>query len=120
MYVYRRQSKTNRSGFNFRRETIEIKRRTEILIETTRQIVVRDSGSSERFTCPQCGETMLAAEHAALVFGSRRRAAYQFIERQNAHFVETEAGAVMLCLPSLTAILQASDAEQLPDDERIF
>jgi len=93
---------------------MEIKRRTEILIETQRQIVVHDSDSSGRFTCPQCGETMLAAEHAAVVFGISRRAAYQFIERENAHFVEIETGAVMLCLPSLTAILDGGDNKQLP------
>lgn len=93
---------------------MEIKRRTEILIETQRQIVVHDSDSSGQINCPQCGETMLAAEHAAAVFGISRRAAYQFIENETAHFVETETGAVMLCLPSLTAILRGGDNKQLP------
>jgi len=46
---------------------MEIKRRTEILIETSRQIVVGNSESSEHFTCPQCGNQMVAARNAAAI-----------------------------------------------------
>jgi hypothetical protein len=46
---------------------MEIKRRTEILIETSRQIVVGDPGSSEHFTCLHCGNQMVATEHAPAI-----------------------------------------------------
>ncbi len=55
---------------------MEIKRRSEILIEMRREIVVRNSESLEQIVCPHYGEKMLAAENAA---------AYQFVERKNAH-----------------------------------
>jgi predicted RNA-binding Zn-ribbon protein involved in translation (DUF1610 family) len=58
---------------DFKQPTMEIKRRTEILIETSRQIVVGDSESSEHFTCPQCGNQMVTAEHAAILLAEPKR-----------------------------------------------
>lgn len=85
---------------------MEIKRRTEFFIETSREFVVRNTDVAREIACPQCGETMLAAEHAAAVLAVSRRAVYQLIEHQMAHFTETEAGVVMLCLPKLEAVLR--------------
>jgi predicted RNA-binding Zn-ribbon protein involved in translation (DUF1610 family) len=65
---------------------MEIKRRTEVLIETHRQIVVHDSESLEQIVCPQCGETMLTAEHAAPLTNLSNGII--------AHFVEAEPGAL--------------------------
>ena len=47
----------------------------------------------------QWSETMLAAEYAAVLAVSR--AVYQSIQRQTTHFIETEAGLVMIGSPML-------------------
>ncbi len=57
---------------------MEIKRRTEILIETRREIIIHDSDASGQIVCPQCGEKMLAAKHAAAILpeGSTEKFSY--------------------------------------------
>lgn len=84
------------------------KRTTEIFVEMNRRFIVRQPASSERILCPECGELMLAAEHIADVFGITRRNVYRLIETSAAHFVETAAGAIFICPPSLEAF--AGDA----------
>ena len=49
---------------------------------------------------------MFAAEQIAGLFSVSRRKIYQTIEAGAAHFLETETGAVMICLPSLEAGLR--------------
>lgn len=92
---------------------MEIKRTTEIVVETHRRFVIRQSESGEQIVCPQCAEPMLVAEAIAELFGISRRAVYRLIENETAHFAETEAGAVMLCPSSLAVILRGV-AKQLP------
>lgn len=48
---------------------------------------------------------MLKTEQAAGFFGINQRRIFQIIETEAAHFIETEAGAAMICLTSLTAAL---------------
>lgn len=84
---------------------MEIKRTTEIFIETERRFVVCQPESGEQFFCCQCTEQMLAAETCAALFGVSRRSVYKIVENGTAHFTETESGAVMLCLPSLKAAI---------------
>ena len=84
---------------------MEIKRTTEIFIETERRFVVCQPQSSEQIFCRQCTEQMLAAETCAALFGVSRRSVYKIVENGTAHFTETESGAVMLCLPSLRAAI---------------
>ena len=86
---------------------MEIKRRTEFFIETSREFIVLQADADEPIVCSQCGAAMLAAEHAAAVLAVSRRSVYQLIERLTTHFIETEAGVVMLCLPMLETILRA-------------
>ena len=97
---------------------MEIKRTTEIFIEANRRFVVRQASADEQIFCPECKSPMFAAEHIAGLFGISRRKIYQTIEAGAAHFVEAETGAVMICLPSLEAVLRldinaANGAENL-------
>jgi hypothetical protein len=94
---------------------MEIKRTTEFFVESKRRIVIRQGESLEQFLCPRCGEPTLAAEQIAVVFGISRRRVYQLIETDAAHFAEIETGVVMICLASLTAIIE-SDSKQLPEE----
>lgn len=85
---------------------MEFKRKTEIFVETSRRFVIHRPEAAEHLFCPQCGEPMLTAEQAAALFDIGRRAVYQIIENAHAHFVETEAGILLVCPDSLTKILQ--------------
>jgi hypothetical protein len=93
---------------------MELKRTTEIFVETKRRFVVERAETAEQFFCADCAEPMLAAEETAGLFGVSRRRVYQLIETGTAHFAETETGVVMLCLSSLAARL-GSGAGQLID-----
>ena len=84
---------------------MEIKRTTEIFCETTRRFVVRRQSEAATIFCPACGEAMLAAEAAAAVFQINCRRVYRFVEAGAAHFLETEAGATLVCLSSLGAAI---------------
>jgi hypothetical protein len=84
---------------------MEIKRTTEIFVETERRFVVCQPESGEQIFCRQCTEQMLAAETCAALFGVSRRSVYKIVETGTAHFTETESGAVMLCLRSLRAAI---------------
>ena len=84
---------------------MEIKRKFELLIETNRRYVIRQSSPDEKTACAQCGEPMLRVEQAANLFGIRQRRIFQIIEVESAHFIETEAGAVMICITSLKETL---------------
>ncbi|HEX8264676.1 MAG TPA: hypothetical protein VF596_04575 [Pyrinomonadaceae bacterium] len=83
---------------------MEIKRTTEILVETNRRFVIRRAEESgEQLFCSRCGEPMLAAEQAASLIGISCRAVYRHIENGNIHFAEIETGAVMICISSLAS-----------------
>ena len=84
---------------------MEIKRTTEIFIATHRRLVIRQPEATERQACPDCGADMLAAEHLAQVMGLSRRAVYRYIETGAAHFVETQAGVLLVCVPRLAEAL---------------
>ena len=82
---------------------MEIKRSVEISVEKTRRFVIRQPETDAIFTCPACNEPMLTAELAAVLFRVKCRRVYQHVEAGAAHFFETEAGAMLVCLPSLNA-----------------
>lgn len=84
---------------------MEIKRKIEFLVATNRRYIIRESVSYVKITCLHCGEAMLNAEGSAGLFGITQRRVFQIIETEAVHFTETEAGAVMICLTSLSAIL---------------
>lgn len=59
-----------------------------------------------------CGGAILTAEQTVTFFNINQRAIFQLIEKGAAHFAEIEAGVVMICLSSISAILQISNNEQ--------
>jgi len=84
---------------------MEIKRKFEMLIATNRRYTIRQSAPARQIACAECGEPMLTTEQAANIFGITQRRIFQIIETEAAHFTETEAGALMICLNSLAAVL---------------
>lgn len=84
---------------------MEIKRTTEIFVETKRRFIVRGTETGELRICPACGETMLAAEQAAALLEINCRTIFQIIERGATHFVENPTGATLVCPTSLAAAL---------------
>ena len=101
---------------DFNQEQMEIKRKTEIFVSTRKRFVIHYPESSEQIFCPQCetATPMIAAEGCAALFGISRRAVYRQIEAGTAHFAETGAGVVMLCLPSLAGISVDDNTKLLP------
>jgi len=87
---------------------MEIKRTTEILIETERRFVVHHPEHAEQIVCAHCAELMLTAEQTAIVFKISHRAVYQLVEQGTLHFVETEAGVLFVCPRSLADIFGAN------------
>lgn len=84
---------------------MEIKRKFEISVVTNRRYIIRQSSASAKVACPKCGEPMLTAVQAAGMFGITQRRIFQIIEADAAHFSEVPTGATLVCLSSLTAIL---------------
>ena len=85
---------------------MEIKRKTEIFVETSRRFVIHGPEKAEQVVCSQCGEPMLAAEQAAALLDVGRRTIYQTIENGTSHFFETEKGVLMVCPNSLAEYLE--------------
>ena len=79
------------------------KRRTVIKIETHRLTVVRSRRRAASACCPRCGcqVNMLTPEAAAALAGVSTRAIYRRVESGELHFVETGAGALLICSGSL-------------------
>ncbi len=90
---------------------MEIKRKFEMLIATNRRYTIRQSAPARQIACAECGEPMLTTEQAAGFFGVTQRRIFQVIETEAAHFTETEAGAVMICLTSLAEVLGGGQTE---------
>lgn len=88
---------------------MELKRSFDLLVATNRRYTIRRS-SAKQIACPRCGEPMLITEQAAGLFGIAQRRIFQIIETEAAHFSEIEAGAVMICLPSLATVLDGDGA----------
>lgn len=84
---------------------MEIKRKTEIRIQSKRRFVVRQSPSNEQIVCAECHASMLAAEAAAVLLDIKCRRVYQLVESGAAHFIETEAGRMFVCPSSLDAAI---------------
>ena len=65
---------------------MEIKRTIEISVEKTRRLVIRQPETDRMISCPVCGEPMLTAEAAAVLFQINCRRVYQIVEAGAAHF----------------------------------
>jgi hypothetical protein len=84
---------------------MEIKRKTEMFVETTRRFVIRRRTGREQIFCFDCGEPMLTSEQAAALLETSCRTVFRLVESGSMHFSETKTGSVLVCLSSLAAIL---------------
>lgn len=84
---------------------MKIKRKIEFLTVKNEKFFVRKTAMSGHIFCAECGGPMLTAEQTAGTFGITQRRIFHFIETGEAHFTETQAGAVMICLTSLAKVL---------------
>ena len=84
---------------------MEIKRKFEMLVETNRRYIIRQSASGRQIRCAECGEPMLTIEQAAVFFIIKQRRIFQIIEIEAVHFTEVEDGAAMICIKSLKETL---------------
>ncbi len=84
---------------------MKIKRKIEMLVATSEIYVIRKSSTHKPTTCAKCGEPMLAIAQAAVLLGIKQSRIFQIVETGAAHFTEAKAGALVICLTSLTAVL---------------
>jgi hypothetical protein len=90
---------------------MQIKRNFEKFVVTKRRFVIRQAPVGQT-VCADCGEPMLRIEPVAVLFSVTQRRIFQIIETGATHFIETETGALMICLSSLTAILDGEAQEK--------
>ncbi len=94
---------------------MEIKRKFEKLTVTKRRFVIRQMPSVKQTTCAECGETMLPIAQAAVLFGIKQSRIFKIVETGAAHSAEAEAGALMICLNSLSAVLDCDSEKKLEE-----
>ncbi len=90
---------------------MKIKRKIEMLVATNEIYVIRKTSTHKPTTCAKCGEPMLAIAQAAVLFNIKQSRIFQIVETGAAHFTEIEAGALMICLTSLSAVLDCDSRE---------
>ncbi len=84
---------------------MEIKRIFEELVVTKRRFVIRQTPSVKQTACAKCGSPVLTIAQAAVLFRLKQSRIFQIVETGAAHFTEAEAGALMICLNTLAAVL---------------
>lgn len=82
------------------------KRRTEIVIETERLLLLRESNRSLFFWCDECRVQvrMVTPEEAASAAGVSMRVIYRRVEAAELHFIETPEWPVLICLDSVLTL----------------
>ena len=82
---------------------MQIKRRTEITIETEQVWIIKQSRQAAPAWCPQCAATtwMIAPQQAALVSEQSLPVIRRQVADGQLHFTETEEGQLLICLNSL-------------------
>ncbi len=87
------------------------KRRTEIIVETERIIVVPQQTMPVHLWCLNCSARveMLIPEQAAVLIQVTPRVVYRWVEAQLLHFIEEPDGRVLICRNSLYG--QASESQ---------
>ncbi len=82
-----------------------MKRRTQIIVETERIILIRRRRRErgERLWCGACGaeSLMLTMEKAARMLGTTSRQVFRWAEAGRLHWTESEEGALLICRASL-------------------
>ena len=76
------------------------RRRIEITVETDQVVIVKKPVVISA-RCALCRGHMIPIEEATVIAGVTLRVIHRLVETGRAHFAETEAGPVLLCLDSL-------------------
>jgi hypothetical protein len=81
------------------------KKRTEITIETSRVVVIRQRRSVVRAWCDLCAQPVkvVTAEEAAALASVSMRTIYRWVEAEKVHFTETPEGVLLICLKTAMA-----------------
>jgi hypothetical protein len=79
------------------------KKRTEIVVETSRLLLIGRASSSAWCGACRARGPMFTPEQAAAVAGMSVRAAYRNIEAGQLHFIERPASPLLICSASLHA-----------------
>jgi hypothetical protein len=78
-------------------------RRTKIVVETERLLVVRPRRARFEGWCEGCGSnvTLVGLDDAALMSGRSQREIVREVEAGTLHFSESESGVLLICLDTL-------------------
>jgi hypothetical protein len=96
-----------RPGDGFNRQVVgdgvKIRKRTEIIIETDRLVVVTGRKASIVSWCRECNQRvkMVTVDEAAAMGGLSSRTVYRWIEAEKIHSIETSEKFLLVCPRSL-------------------
>lgn len=78
-------------------------KRVETTIETHQVLVVKSSPGTTECFCPGCKAVVrtVVAGQAAAIAGVSERMIHRWVELDLVHFLETPAGQLLICVPSL-------------------
>ena len=74
-----------------------MKRRLEIVVETTRRVTLRRPDAAPAAWCGRCSELLISTEEAVAVTGLSSRTIHRLVEAGEVHFAETPTGALLVC-----------------------
>jgi excisionase family DNA binding protein len=81
-----------------------MKRRTEIIIETERLLVISQrKQTSLNASCALCCGTLVTVDEAAALAHTSSRTVYEWVEEGTLHWSETPDGRLLICQDSLMA-----------------
>ena len=88
------------------------RKRTVVTVEIEQALFVKPRPLSGRVWCAACGAEVpaVAPDEAAAMSSNTARTVYRWVEEGKVHFMETPAGELRLCLPSLLAFAFGADA----------
>lgn len=91
----------------FQKEGTVVKRRTEIIIEIEREIVISQSRNT-RSWCMRCGKPvqMLDVTNAALMLRTTSSGIHRLAESEELHFADSLKGELLICTNSVLALRQ--------------
>ena len=81
---------------------MKIIKKTHILVETKRKIIVSQSPSDTPLACQQCGGQMMTAQTASTLLGINIREIYQLIEKGNFHFSDSNLEVTHICSSAIS------------------
>ncbi len=92
------------------------KKRTEIIIETERVIVITPPPGSIKAWCKACVNPVewLSPEFAATLINVPPRLIYRWVESGQLHFIEKQDGSIMVCRNSLFGEIPSAEQYREP------